>query len=218
MMGRRERVRLVLLGDSLGIVFAEPEGLRLLAVAAGEEPETAHGAARRLPDEIECKIRDALRGTGGEVSCFITVGPVAIRMRRLHGEQGSAIALFVRRLAQRDPLRSAATHYSLSNREVDVLRLVLEGMSGAEISALLCISEGTVKDYFEHLLRKTTAKNRSEMIAKVLDYLPHEASPPGCPKAAQGCPMPGLCPFVEVVTRSHSQALPRPSRADASVR
>jgi DNA-binding CsgD family transcriptional regulator len=200
----RERVRLVLLDDSLGIVFAEPEGIRLLAANAGALPRPAFDSAPRLPDEIEREVRNALQSGAGEVSSFITVGAVSIRMRRVHNAQGSATALLVSRQAQRDPLRSAARRYSLSHREVMVLRLILDGMSGAEIAASLHICEGTVKDYFEHLLRKTAAKNRSQMIANVLEYVPHEASLNGYTKvglAPKGRPMRGECPFVEVQAR-----------------
>lgn len=195
---RRERSRLVLLDDSLGILFAEPEGTRLLAAVAGKPPRPAFDSVRRLPEDIEREVRDALQRDSGGVSSFITLGAVSIRMRRLHSEQGSAIALIVCTNAQRDPLRSATRRYSLSHREVMVLRLILDGMSGAEIAASLHIREGTVKDYFEHLLRKTAAKNRSEMIANILEFssergISQGLSESGPPK--EGMPAAGVLPI-----------------------
>jgi DNA-binding CsgD family transcriptional regulator len=51
-----------------------------------------------------------------------------------------------------------------------VLRLAMRGLHAPDIAQKLSISPATVSGYFKDLLRKTQTRNRSEMIAKVLDW------------------------------------------------
>lgn len=51
-------------------------------------------------------------------------------------------------------------------RETDVLRLVADGLSNAEIAARLWITERTVKHHLASLCRKLHARNRAHLIAR----------------------------------------------------
>ncbi len=52
----------------------------------------------------------------------------------------------------------------LSMREMEVLRLMSQGMSNKEIGEHLFLSEGRIKDYVSNILHKLGAKNRVEAI------------------------------------------------------
>ncbi|MFC1872021.1 LuxR C-terminal-related transcriptional regulator, partial [Chloroflexota bacterium] len=54
---------------------------------------------------------------------------------------------------------------SLSPREMEVLRMVGEGMTNSEIAGQMFISESTVRTYLHRLLDKLNLRNRSEVIA-----------------------------------------------------
>lgn len=62
---------------------------------------------------------------------------------------------------------------SLSEREVEVLRLVMAGLSNREIAAKLFISAGTAKTHIHHLCGKLGVRNRTEAAikAKELDLV-----------------------------------------------
>jgi DNA-binding CsgD family transcriptional regulator len=60
-----------------------------------------------------------------------------------------------------DALRSARTTYGLTNREVQVLRLVAAGRSNREIAADLVISEHTVARHVQNILAKIDAPSRT---------------------------------------------------------
>jgi len=50
----------------------------------------------------------------------------------------------------------------LSERELDVLRLVAEGLSNREIGLKLSLAEGTVKNYVTNVLQKIGARDRTQ--------------------------------------------------------
>jgi DNA-binding CsgD family transcriptional regulator len=78
-----------------------------------------------------------------------------------------AISVEVR--ACREHLKAALSRYGLTQREAEVLSLILVGYRGIDIARTLYISPATVNDHFRKLLKKTGARNRSEMLIKVLD-------------------------------------------------
>lgn len=59
--------------------------------------------------------------------------------------------------------------FSLSSREVDVFKLVIDGLSNREISEQLFISEHTVKNHITHILQKLKVTDRIQAIALVYD-------------------------------------------------
>lgn len=66
---------------------------------------------------------------------------------------------------QRDHIHLESKVSEISIREVQVLRLISEGMKAKEIGGLLHISEATVRKHRENLLRKTNSANSPQLIA-----------------------------------------------------
>src|ERR1039457_3014614 len=61
-------------------------------------------------------------------------------------------------------LADHATEDDLSNREIDVLRLVATGNGNREIAAQLSITEETVKNHVTHILAKLGANDRTHAV------------------------------------------------------
>lgn len=81
---------------------------------------------------------------------------------------GSAVAQRV--LAQFAGLASAkpatALPEPLSDRELEILQLIAEGLSNPEIAARLFLAEGTVKNYVSNILQKTDTRDRTQAVLK----------------------------------------------------
>lgn len=164
LLRRREAPCLVVLDDDYRIASAEPRLGQFFAAAGCE-----HVQPDRLPHEIEAAVVN-LTKRGQEPGLAFPLTGVMVRTNVLTGPQGRCIAVTLERVRRRAPLEAAAGRFGLSPREVQVLQLILNGCEAKDIAEKLYIAESTVGEYFKHLLLKVGAHNRSEMIARVLDW------------------------------------------------
>jgi DNA-binding NarL/FixJ family response regulator len=75
------------------------------------------------------------------------------------------------RIAQQSALSSDTTIAdALSQRELDVLRLLARGLSNAEIAQRLHLSEGTVRNYVSAILTKLEVSDRTQAAVLALRY------------------------------------------------
>jgi two-component system, NarL family, response regulator DesR len=59
-----------------------------------------------------------------------------------------------------DPRLSLRVQCPLTTREADALRAAADGSTTAEIATVLCLSEGTVRNYLSRAIAKTGTRNR----------------------------------------------------------
>jgi DNA-binding NarL/FixJ family response regulator len=93
----------------------------------------------------------------------------------------------VERFAQRDP-DTAAIHRdlaALSPRELEVLRLLAQGLSNAELAGRLHLAEATVKTHVARILGKLSIRDRVQAV--IVAYKTGLVSPAG-PETVAGSP------------------------------
>ena len=83
-------------------------------------------------------------------------------IRSVHSGQYCIPPTVAARLAQRLP------YSELSSRELEVLKLVVEGMSNKEIASALAISESTVKNHVNSILGKMRVNDRTQAATTAL--------------------------------------------------
>ena len=93
----------------------------------------------------------------------IIVKPQGLASRQ---EGGAAPSSAASRSSQASTLELAE---HLSERELEVLRLMARGASNQEIARQLVITVGTVKSHINHILGKLEAHNRTEAVARARD-------------------------------------------------
>ncbi|MGD1714487.1 helix-turn-helix domain-containing protein [Dapis sp. BLCC M172] len=62
------------------------------------------------------------------------------------------------------------THISLSDRELQVLELVADGLTNEKIAEKLEISKRTVDNHISNILSKTSTHNRVELVRWALQW------------------------------------------------
>jgi DNA-binding CsgD family transcriptional regulator len=90
--------------------------------------------------------------------------------RRMAEGEVSHIMVLLERVAEKHSLnyQSVAERFTLSKREVEVVRLICEGCTNREIGEKLYISEHTVKDHIKNIMRKMEVASRNELVAVLL--------------------------------------------------
>ena len=83
-------------------------------------------------------------------------------IRAVHSGQYCIPPAIAVRLAQRMPQEE------LSTREMEVLKLIVQGMSNKEIASTLTITESTVKNHVNSLLAKLKVKDRTQAATTAL--------------------------------------------------
>lgn len=114
--------------------------------------------------ESEENLFRALRfGARGYLLKSASIDEVIAAIRQVANGQGMLSPYAATRLIAE--FRHEDEQPSLSNRELQVLRLLGEGLSNVEIGNRLYIGESTVRTYLGRLLDKLHLRNRAEAIA-----------------------------------------------------
>ena len=118
--------------------------------------------------DLDEYIVEALRaGASGFLLKDVPADDLVAAIRVIAAGDAVVAPSVTRRLLDRFASRLPAAHEptpkllaSLTERELDVLRLVARGLSNAEIAAELFLSETTVKTHVGHLLTKLSLRDR----------------------------------------------------------
>lgn len=68
--------------------------------------------------------------------------------------------------SETSPASSAVEKLGLTARELDVVRLIAQGRSNAEIAEELFVSDATVKTHINHIFSKLGARDRTQVVIK----------------------------------------------------
>jgi two-component system, NarL family, response regulator DesR len=171
LLGRESDIELVATvghrGDVLSTARAVRPDVALLAAAFPDRDgiSVAAGLRTAVPNcrcailSFDWRPRDLQRAVAAGVQGFLVLD-----------SQPQFLTNAVRRLAVGrqvvDPRLSLRERCPLTTREADALRAAAEGSTTAEIAAVLCLTEGTVRNYLSRAIAKTGARNRVDAIRK----------------------------------------------------
>lgn len=146
------------------LAATELEGELVVANDAGSL-ELATSRARRLLCEYACVVRD--RRLAGTIATWLRDDRTptfaveregrVLELRRLAHHDGAALAV------ERLPSGSSL----LTSRELQVMALVEEGRSNADVAAALWLSPGTVRKHLENVYAKLGVRSRTAAVARL---------------------------------------------------
>jgi DNA-binding NarL/FixJ family response regulator len=187
----RRGIRAELAGDDAEVVAEACTADEAVAAAAQYHPEVVLLDAK-LPDRPAAEVCGALleespstaiivlsqRGDEASVGAAIEAGARAYLLKDvddldLAGAIKRVLAgesvLHPRAAAALIDSRKGGDEPKLSRQELNVLRLVAEGLTNPEIGARLYLSRHTVKEYLSHAMRKLEASNRIDAVRKATE-------------------------------------------------
>jgi DNA-binding NarL/FixJ family response regulator len=178
-IAQRVRPQIVMLKDDYSVALAEWDtGIDLFRSLGLEAPY-----ARRLLPAIENEVREIAERLelDPDTNCvFSTANGLVVRVSLLASADSKRILLYIEPSRRREDLLAAASRFNLTQRQLEVLSYLLQGLTARQIAETLGIAETTVGDYFKQLLLRTKARNRADMIARVLNWGSQTAAnPPG---------------------------------------
>ena len=153
--------------------MAMPESLATVRELRAHVPG-ARVVALGVP-EVEREVIDcAEAGVAGYVTRERSLADMVEAIQR--AARGEALcspamtATLLRRVATLAAER-APEHAPLTARELEIVRLIDEGLSNKQIAQRLCIEIATVKNHVHHILEKLKVRRRSEAAARVRGQL-----------------------------------------------
>ncbi|MEW5872920.1 MAG: LuxR C-terminal-related transcriptional regulator [Chloroflexota bacterium] len=128
------------------------------------------GQVEAALDELRTAL--TLGEAQGHVRAFLDMGPVVISLLHELQPRGPQSAYITRLLSADAPLQPLSTpsrqplFEALSQRELEVLRLLAAGLSNQQIAAQLVVAPSTVKTHINHLYRKLDVSSRTQATAR----------------------------------------------------
>ncbi len=115
-------------------------------------------------------IKEALEaGAIGYLLKNVTVEELSAAIRSAHAGQSALAPEAIQALLQDDvDTTETVPDYALTNREMEVLVLLVEGLTNRQIAERLFVSRATSKAHVSHILEKLEVSNRAEAISLAL--------------------------------------------------
>lgn len=152
------------------ILYANGESFRLL-----KNPQELPPVIRDLCNELrsaQAKGRDTGLASGRNCALLWIDGESLCSLRAFligapaKGSAATHVMVLVEKVTEQRGLnfKRAKTQYGLTDREIEVVALVAQGLPNKEIGSRLFLSEYTIKDHVKNVMRKMSAASRSEII------------------------------------------------------
>ena len=145
-------------------------GMELIKLARGEKPQL-----RILVLSMHQESQYAVRAIKNGASGYLTKESAPAQLEQAIRKVASGGAFISAEVAEQlalgaMPGSEAVPHESLSNREFEVLQLLVAGVSMTDIAARLNLSVKTVSTHKTNLMQKMGLQNQSELIRYALKH------------------------------------------------
>jgi DNA-binding CsgD family transcriptional regulator len=181
---KRTSPGILILGPQNKLLFSNEAGFSLLSelqkgeISLSEKkssiPEEILDLCRHIRSVMNMENRESLCHTVLEHSSGISYSLRAFPLRVSPREefQGNVTVLIEKIVERHDiDFRAAKENFNLTNRELELLKILSKGNSNRQVADKLHISELTVKDHIKNIMRKMDVSTRGEIMAALMDKL-----------------------------------------------
>ena len=125
--------------------------------------------------ELHKEARD--HPDSGDKVALLNINPkkiLALRAMPLKGEssQDNYILVLIEKIAKDSiDLTKFQDKYKLTHRQIQVIKLICDGLTNKEIAEKLFLSEYTVKDHLKKIMKKLNVNSRNEIISMLMKSL-----------------------------------------------
>lgn len=173
----------------LDIFMPGRSGLEVLAEVRHRYPDLPVLVLSSAPEE-QLAIRVLQAGAAGYLNKQAAAEKLVEAVRKLLRGGRYVSAQVAERLAAEVGRKSLLAHETLSDREFQVMQMILAGKALKEIAAELCLSVKTISTFHTRLWEKLGVRNDVELFRYALEHgLLLSAT---APQSAGGLPSPGL--------------------------
>ena len=159
------------------ILIVDPEGRVVQADRRPEWRELVRGigqvSGERLPDRLARFVAFHARSDRSDEMATVLVleGNVVMSVVSFEGTK-ELFACSIWQLRRENVLEDARRRFLLTNRECEMLDRILSGDASSTIAQTLGISLATVEWHTKRVLHKTDSLNRTQLVVRVLGWLP----------------------------------------------
>ncbi|MCC7207988.1 MAG: response regulator transcription factor [Anaerolineae bacterium] len=152
----------------MDIVMPGMDGVSATRAIRSSCPETQVVALTSFHDEE--RVQEALKaGAIGYLMKNVSVDELANAVRRAHQGQPTLAPEAAQALISAT-VRPPALGHDLTEREREVLSLMVEGLNNREIAERLVISNSTVKNHVSNILDKLRTSSRTQAVAMAVEH------------------------------------------------
>lgn len=145
------------------------DGIQTTRLIRERYPETQVLALTSYEEEE--MIRQVMQaGAIGYLQKGISIDELAEAIRMAHAGKPTLSAEALKVLIQGSVTQPDKPDFNLTERELQVLEMIVQGASNAEISDHLVITEATVKYHISNILKKLGVSNRTEAAALAVQH------------------------------------------------
>ncbi len=151
----------------IDLIMPEVDGVTAIQIIHQEIPEIHIIALSSFNDDG--LVKDALRaGATGYLLKNVSANRLAEAIRATHAGLPTLSPEIAQTILHKHDSPAAPTGNKLSEREKEVLNLIISGLSNAEIGQQLNISTYTVKNHVSNILVKMNVSSRTEAVSQAL--------------------------------------------------
>jgi len=173
---------LLALTFSLHPIHINHAGLVLLKkLGAHSKPRSVHQlppSVKQLAQEMLARVQEHPQAEWGQLyeSYHIAKPPASFYVQafvvpdEVHIEQSRIMLFLEERGLKRETVATAENRFQLTDREMDVLMHLAQGLTNKEIGVTLGISEQTAKEHLKHIMEKTHCTTRTGVLMQLLQH------------------------------------------------